>query len=213
MVTLGYLLIVLAPVLCVIWIVWSHRRKGAARAAARSERVAQLLGTATAPGAAAAPAAEGNQGTPASAPPPPDAHRVQAGAAPTGTGASSPSVLYAARPQLLDGPRAELYEALRRELRGYTVLAHVSLAALLEVPPAVQGRAREQRQRVLMQYTADCVVCGDGMRVLAVVDVDATHDAEARFKAECLQAAGIRHVRVDPAALAGAADLQARVLG
>ncbi|MND06964.1 hypothetical protein D3C83_286700 [compost metagenome] len=51
------------------------------------------------------------------------------------------------------------------------------------------------------------------MRVLAVVDVEATLDADARFKAECLKAAGVRYVRVDPAGIDANADLQKLIVG
>lgn len=205
-----YALIALVPVLCVAWIIWSYRRKAAARVAARSERLAEILGAGLEKGATAAPAAaDAAQAAPAPLPaaPVPGTDLQPAPAA------IAAAPLYAAKPLWLDPPRARLYEALRRGLPEHTVFALVSLAALLDVPPAVQGRAREQRLRALGQYTADCVICGADMRVLAVVDAESTLDADARFKADCLKAAGIRHVRVDPAQLAAGTGLRALILG
>lgn len=201
-----YALIALVPVLCVAWIIWSYRSKAAARVAARSERLAEILGAGLQEGAIAAPAAQ-------AAPAPLPAAPAPGPALQPAPAAIAAAPLYAAKPRWLDPPRARLYEGLRRGLPDHTVFALVSLAALLDVPPAVQGRAREQRLRALGQYTADCVICGADMRVLAVVDAESTLDADARFKADCLKAAGIRHVRVDPAQLAAGTGLRALILG
>jgi hypothetical protein len=216
---LGYVLIALVPVLCVAWILWNHRKKTAEREAARGERLAELLGariketaSAGAPASSTAVPAptEGATAPAAAAARLPQAAPVAVAPA----SAESPAAaLYAAKPCLLAGPHAQLYRDLRNSLPGYAVFAQVSLASILEVPASVQGRTREQRQRVLAHYTVDCVVCSPDLRVIAVAELETATDAESRLKAECLKAAGIRHVRIDPSRPVAGDQLKALVLG
>ena len=71
--------------------------------------------------------------------------------------------------------------------------------------------------RRLAQYLLDFVVCDKGMRIIAVVEVypavDAVGAGEQQFRADCLKRAGIRLVRVNPAALPKREEIRALVGG
>lgn len=191
---LGYLLIALAPVAGVAWIVWSYRKKAAAQAAARGERLEQLFGA----GGALPARSAGRDTVPQMSPPPAPA---------------SPVPLYARQDRLLGSAHTRLYRLLRQALPEHEIFPQVRLAALLDVPPSVQGRTREQRQRALAQYDTDCVVCDGDLRVVAVVEFEAPADTHWRLKSGWLEAAGVRYVRIAPGQLPTAAELQSLILG
>jgi hypothetical protein len=120
---------------------------------------------------------------------------------------------YLRKERLLDELHALLFSCLRSALPDQEILAHVSLAAVVELSPAVHGREREQRLRALGQYTVDCIVCNREMTVIAAVDLEGNNGAEKQFKSECLKAAGVRYVRVSSADLSKPGELRALVLG
>lgn len=196
---LAYWLLGLAPVLAIAYIVWTHKKKAAARAAVSSKRFDAIFGgaaqraatpTSTA-GAAESPAAQ-----PSSA---------------AALGRRTP--IYSRKERLLEEAHALLFSRLRSALPEHELFAHVSLAAAVEVPPAVQGREREQRLRALRQYTADCMVCSRDMTVIAAVDLEGDNNVERQFKSECLKTAGVRYVRISSGDLAKCEGLRALVLG
>ena len=195
---LAYWLLGLAPVVAIAYLVWAYRKKAAAKAAARNERFKHLFG-ASLPRAAT-----------------PDAPSIaKEGATPQPLATMSPgrSPAYARKERLLDPHQAQLFRLLKNALPDYEILARVSLAAMIEVPPTVQGREREPRLRALAQHVVDCVACSRDMQVIAAVDLEAGRNAEARFKSECLKAAGVRYVCVNPAALPEREALRALVAG
>ncbi len=108
-----------------------------------------------------------------------------------------------ARERFLGPAETLLYYLLKTGLSGCEVFANVSLASVVSASGA--GREREQQLRRLAQYRLDFVVCDKSMRIIAVVEVDSAVDVvgpgEQQFKADCLKRAGIRLVRVNPAAL------------
>jgi len=194
---LAYWLLGLAPVVAVAYLVWAYRKKAAAKAAARSERVERLFG-ALPPRVATADSAS-NAGEVAA---------LRSSAKP----ASGRAPSYARKERLLNPHQAQLFQLLKSALPDHEVLARVSLAAMIEVPPAGQGREREQRLRALAQHVVDCVVCTGDMQVIAAVDLEAGSSAESRFKSECLKAAGVRYVCVNPAALPGHGEVRTLLL-
>ena len=195
---LAYWLLGLAPVVAVAYVVWAYRKKAAATAAAKSERFERLFGAST---SRVAPAeAASNAGKVAT---------LQ----PSATMSQGRVSSYARKERLLDPHQAQLFRLLKTALPDHEVLAHVSLMAMIEVPPAVPGPEREPRLRALAQHVVDCVVCGNDMRVITAVDLAAGGGAESRFKSECLKAAGVRYVCVDPAALPKSEEVRALVLG
>lgn len=200
MLWLWYLLIALLPAAAVIYVVWAHRKRATAQSAASSKRFEQIFGSGL-QGAAAAPAATGGSGAAA----------ARVSTAPVAAGRATPS--YFRKERLLDPRHAVLFRLLVAGLPGYTVFVHVSLAALIELPPSLQGREREQRSRALAQNVLDCLVCSGEMEVVAAVDLEAGDSAESRIKSECLRAAGVRYVRINPAALPGVEEVGRLLLG
>ena len=120
-----------------------------------------------------------------------------------------------ARERFLGQAETLLYYLLKTGLPGYEVFASVSLAAVINASGS--GHEREQQLRRLAQYRLDFVVCDKSMRIIAVVEVDSAVAAvgagEQQFKADCLKRAGIRLVRVNPAALPKREQMRALVGG
>ncbi|MBI4195019.1 MAG: DUF2726 domain-containing protein [Betaproteobacteria bacterium] len=169
---LAYWLLGLAPVVAVAYIVWAYRKKIATRAAVSNERFERMFGTQPqrAPAPASAAVPSASQGR-----------------------------MFSRKERLVSENHGRLLSTLRSAMPEHEVFAHVSLAALVDLSPHLQGREREQRQRALTQYGVDCVICDGDMRIVAAVDLDAGNGAGARFKSECLKAAGISYLRVNPA--------------
>lgn len=176
--------------------IWDYRRKAARREAARQQRFNQIFKDKTEPeSTVAAPAPL----TSASAVPPAQA-RVAA---------------FPPRDRFLGQPETLVYLLLRTGLPDHQVFANVTLASVLNVPGA--GHDREQQLRRLSTYALDFVVCDRNMRIVAVVDLESPGGADAsgveRYKSDCLKAAGVRQVCVDPASLPSREALRALVRG
>ena len=195
MITLAWSLLALGFVGLIVYVILDYRKKAAARAAASKERFSRIFNPAG-PGAGSDKAA-------GEIPP-----TLLTPAALAGTPAS-----YARRNSLLDARHARLFELLHAGLPQHAIFAHVSLAALIEIIGLPEGREREQRFRGLAQQRLDCVVCSKAFDIVAVVDLEDGTTAEARFKAECLKAAGVPYLRWNPLELPPAGELAALVAG
>ena len=171
------------------FVVWYSRKKFAEREAASKARLERLLR------APAQPAA------PAELAPTPTAASPSASVA-VPTPAKAPAAM-PARERFLGQAETLLYYLLKTGLPGFEVFAYVSLASVISASGS--GHEREQQLRRLAQYRLDFVVCDKSMRIIAVVELDTAVAAmgagEQQFKADCLKRAGIRLVRVNPAAL------------
>lgn len=183
---LGYLLLTLLPVAAVIYVVWAHRKRAAERAAASSKRFAEMFGTA-APSRSGMPVASRNS-------------------------RASPQPLCLRKERVLDERHGALFRALVSGLPEYQIFPHISLGAVVQPPPMLQGREREQRLRALAQNTVDCLVCDRDGRAIAAVDFEDGASAESRIKSAYLAAAGLHHLRVPAAALPGPQDIRNLVL-
>ncbi len=75
------------------------------------------------------------------------------------------------RDKVLDGQHSMLFRALSAALQGHLLFPHVSLSAIVQLPPALQGREREQRLRALAQNTVDCLVCDAETHAVAAIDL------------------------------------------
>lgn len=197
---LGYIALTLLPVAAVLYLIWTHRKRDAERAAASRKRFAEMFGAAT--GAKPAAPTAGVAGTS-----PPAARSRAAPAIPVA------AALCEKKENLLDARHAALYRAVCRAMSGFQVFPHVSLAALVQLPAALQGREREQRLRTLAQQTVACVVCSERMEIVAAIDLEDGTSADSRIKSDYLAAAGLPYVRLDPVALPDADDIRKRVLG
>lgn len=182
----------LIATLLVGYAVWSYRRKAAQRAAASRERFEKIFGEfergARAPAPAAAPARQ-----------------------------AASAAAFSARERLLSEIEASLYGLLRAGLPDHEIFAQVPLGAVIGVPEAVGGAERERRLQGLARHRLDFVVCDRNFRIVAAVELEMPGGAEEagarRFRAECLKAAGVRLVRVDPSAPPRHETLRALVCG
>lgn len=182
---MGWFLFLLAVAGGVAFAIWNFHRKTAARKAASEARFEKIFkGPAQVPASPQPPAAApAESSAPAKAPP-------AASAAPP-----------AAAQRFLGQAESRLYYLLKAGLPDSEVFAGVSLARVV----GAAGEGREQQLRRLAQYQLDFVVCDKNMQVVAVVEVDSAADADAasdrRFKSDLLKQAGIRLIRINPAAL------------
>lgn len=176
---------------CVIGVfVWDYRKKAAAREAARKERFDQMF--------------KQKAGVPPDAAPAPDSQVVSVPNAPVG---------FSARGRFLDRPETLVYLLLKAGMPDHLVFANVTLAAVLSAQG--NGYDRDQQHRRLSACALDFVVCDREMRIVAVVDVGAARGGDSpgmeQYKSDCLKAAGVRQVRVDPASLPSREALRALV--
>lgn len=179
----------------IAYFVSSYRKKVAEREAASKKRFEEMF-----------------LARPKPAPPPdmPPAPAPSAGASPV---AKTPPVAVAAPPakeRFLDQRETLLYRLLKVGIPDHEIFANVSLAS-------VAGGRNEQEARRLAQYQLDFVVCGKNMRIVAAVEFEPAGGAQAlgdqHFKAECLKAAGINLVRINPAALPRREEIRGLVCG
>ena len=127
----------------------------------------------------------------------------------------APAAVATVRERFLGQHETLLYLLLKTGLPDYDIFASVSLAAIAALPAS--GAEREQQLRRLAPYQLAFVVCDKSMRVIAVVDIEAAGGAEAagiqQFKADYLKRAGIRLVRVSPAAMPKRDQVRSLVVG
>ena len=182
---MGWFLFLLAVAGGVAFAIWNFHRKTAARKAASEARFEKIF--------------KGPAQVPASPPPPASA------AADSSAPAKAPPEASAAPPapaqRFLGQAESLLYYLLKAGLPDSEVFAGVSLARVV----GAAGEGREQQLRRLAQYQLDFVVCDKNMQVVAVVEVESAAGADAagdrRFKSDLLKQAGIRLIRINPAAL------------
>ena len=99
-----------------------------------------------------------------------------------------------------------MYFVFRTGLPDHEIFANLTLADLIDIEPAVQGYEREQKARRLAQQRLDLVICTKQLEVVAAVlfesgmNADAAQADNAGFTELCLQATGIRLLRIDAAA-------------
>jgi hypothetical protein len=212
-VVLGYILLVVMPIVVVAYIVWDHRRKMAEREAASAGRLQELLGVAALPQLAER---EGLR-APVSAAPAAPATAVPSAASLPQSAAVPAAPLYAARERVLSSPQTLLYYLLRTGLPDHVILARVTLASLLEAGPGLEGVAREEQIRRLSALTVDFVVADKGMRPVTVIDLAAhgiggAAQADRAATRSRLAAAGVRYLELEPTALPRKDAIRAVVL-
>jgi hypothetical protein len=107
------------------------------------------------------------------------------------------------KPRLLPKPAAVLYYVFRAGLPDHEIFAGVALNEVLELATGIQAGRREPLQRKLGEQRLDFVICTKRLEIVAVVIVRARLSAgaatEQPFLDQCLQAAGVRLVQIDPA--------------
>jgi hypothetical protein len=199
---LAWYLFLLAVAGGVVFSIWNYRRKAAASKAASEARFEQMF--------------KGRAQIPASAQPSSPAAVPASGSADP---AKAPAAIAATPPaptqRFLGQAESLLYYLLKAGLPGFEVFAGVSLARVAGATG--NGRDREQQARRLSQYQLDFVICDKSMRVVAVVDVESAAGAatagDQSFKSDILRQAGIRVVRVNPAAPPRREQIRSLILG
>lgn len=193
---MAWLLLLLAAAATVAYFIWDFRRKAAARKAAASKRFEEML-RAQAPGNL-------RPETPLAAAP--------AGVSPASASAPAAAAAPPARERFLGQPETLLYYLLKTGLPDHEIFANVSLASVVGSPAGASGE-----QRRLAPYQLDFVVCDKNMRIVAAIDVESAGAADSvgvqHFKADCLKQAGIRLVRISPAALPRREQIHSLVCG
>lgn len=178
----------LIPLVLIAGVFWSFSKKQRQREADRARQFETLLGEARRGGISIA----------AEAPP------TNAPAAATAVAAVQRAD-FTRKPRLLPQIDALLYMVFRAGLPDHEIFAGLTAADVVEFTPASTGLVHEQKLRRLGQQRVDLVVCTKQLEIVAVVicarKLAAAAADGARFAEECLQAAGIRLLRVDPAAL------------
>ena len=106
---------------------------------------------------------------------------------------------FSRKPRLLPPATAALYYVFRTGLPDHEIFAGVALDDVLEVAAQTNAARREQLMHRLGQPRLDLVICTKQLEIVAAVVVG-TGDDRAKFASECLESAGIRVVRIDPAA-------------
>ena len=188
------LFLLVVAVVAIPILIWDFRKKAAAREAASKKRFEEMF--------LARPA-------PASPPDMPPAAVPAPGALPE-TKATAAAAAPPARERFLDPRKTLLYRLLKVGIPDHEIFANVALASV------VDGR-NEQETRRLAQCRLDFVVCDKGMRVVTAVEYETAGGVQAageqRFKADCLKAAGISMVRINPTALPRREEIRALVCG
>lgn len=178
---------------------WDYRKKAAAREAESQKRFAIMMRAQTA----------------AARTPEPSAAAVPVPGAPAPAKPSTAAAPAPVRDRFLGQRETLLYYLLRAGVPDHEVFPNVPLASVVAVPGT--GVEREQQLRRLAQYHLDFVVCDKSMRIVAAVEVEPAAGAgaagERRFVADTLNAAGIRIVRVNPAAPPRRDQVRALVCG
>lgn len=189
-------LLLLVPVLAAAYIVWAYRRKTARRDSVSNQRYRQMFGAATSRTAAPLVDEAGRQRVP--------------------NVAASPQ--FSKRERLLEPQETLLYYLLKTGLPDHEVFPGVELAAVVDVTSAAGSVAHERQRRRLSQHRLDFLVCNKAMQPIAVVELampaaDMAAAQDLKFKADCLGMAGIKYMRIEPAAIPKREDVRTIVLG
>ena len=184
-----WFLISFITVALIAGIFWSHAKKLNKRTAERAREFEALLSEAKRNPHIAGSGAASEKASVAAAP------------------AVTPSPGLSKKPRLLSQNEALLYFVFRAGLPDHEIFANLTLADLIDIEPAASGYERDQKARRLAQQRLDLVICTKQLEAVAAVLLDTATSADAaqaenaRFTESCLQAAGIRLLRIESAAL------------
>ena len=191
---LSYLFLLL-PVVAVVWIVRTYRRKVGEKEARSREREMALVGliqTDRAPRPVAGEKAGASSVAPASAP--------------------AATVTATRRERFLSQPETLIYYLLRTGMAGYEVFPRASLASVVAAASSVPGHSGVTASPGA--HDLDFVVCDKSMRIVAAIQLAGRLTGPNSVRVERnLAAAGIRLVTIDPKALPKREQLGALILG
>jgi len=191
---LSYLFLLL-PVVAVVWIVRTYRRKAGEKEARSREREMALVGliqTDRAPRPVAGEKAGASSVAPASAP--------------------AATVTATRRERFLSQPETLIYYLLRTGMAGYEVFPRASLASVVAAASSAPGHSGVTASAGA--HDLDFVVCDKSMRIVAAIQLAGRLTGPDSVRVERnLAAAGIRLVTIDPKALPKREQLGALILG
>ena len=139
-----------------------------------------------------------------------------------GTAAAPPATVplaqFSRKPRLLPPPVALLYYVFRTGLPDHEIFTGVALDEVVDIGAGAEVGPREPLLRkISQQRRLDLVVCTKQLEVVAAVIVAAPVAGAAndshQFATQCLRSAGVRLVRVDPAAPPRHHEVHALVYG
>lgn len=193
MVVFWYLLL-LVPVLAILYVFWAYRNNAAAREAASRERVTALVGIVQGSRAAGS-----------------EVRKVQtapAVVAKPATDAARP----AARLRFLTQPETLMYYVLKAGLPDHEIFPRVSLGSVIAAAENIPSPALAERWPV--RHEIAFVICDKSMQVVAAIQLDAQPGRqETQVVNQRLSAAGIRLVRLSPAALPRREQVRSLIFG
>jgi hypothetical protein len=196
---LVWFLFLLGAVVVVGLFIWDYRKKTARREAASKERFEQIFKSRS--GAA----------TPETVP---GAVAVSPAAAPARPAEVTSSPGFTLKERFLGPPQTLVYLLLKAALPDHGVFPSVALASIVSVTG--KGMNHDQQGRLSMSLL-DFVVCDRDMHVVAVIELEVMSGGEApgmeRYKVDCLRAAGVRRIALNPKSLPARDVLRNRVLG
>ena len=166
----------------IVGVISVHNRRQRQRNAGRTEKMAVLLAE-------------------LKSKPPPDRRASEQAAGPVVPAANAD---FRKKQRLLPQSTALLYYVFRTGLPDHEIFTGLTLADVLEAAPA-SSMSEPRRLEKLLAQRLDLVVCTKQLEVVAGVVIGAPTNAARGGGTEdnlgqCLQAAGIRIVRIDPAA-------------
>jgi len=142
----------------------------------------------------------------------PSIARVQS---PAAAAPALPSTL-ARRFRILTDTQRSLYLDLRAALPDHTIMAHIRIVDLLDLPAGGAALERETRVRELLRERLDFVVCNSDLVPVAglvLYDSSTEPDPDERIKVESLRELGVRFLRFRADSLPRPAEIRSLVLG
>jgi len=202
-----YYVVALVPFALAAYVIWAYYRKAAEKEALSHERMALMMGetqreilqpdAAPEKKPATAPAAS----TPA--------------APPAAQGPGSKATGWVRRERFLSKSEAVVFYLLKTALRrDHEIYVHVTLGSVVTVAADTPPYEHDQRMRRLSQHELTFVVCDKALHVIAAMELEEVlTDVDADFRTECLENAGIRLIKLDPASLPSREEIRALVYG
>ncbi len=131
---------------------------------------------------------------------------------PSAQPAAAQAVGYARKERLLDHSQTLLFHRLKTGLPDLEVFTNVSLSAVVDLSTSVRGGELESLRLQLAVHCIDFLVCERNTRIVAAVEFE-TASGSAKFKTQCLETAGIRHIRINPKAIPEQQEMRALIFG
>jgi len=197
--------VLIALIAATVYVVYKFRQASQERRQRSEERAAEMLLALHKDAAALRDSSSAAATTPGIPP-----VRSPAAAAP-----AVPSTL-ARRLRILSDTQRTLYQELRTALPDHTIMAHIRIVDLLDLPAGGAPLERETRVRELLRERLDFVVCNSDLVPVAglvLYDSGTERVPDERIKVESLRELGMRFLRFRADSLPRPAEIRSLVLG